>query len=354
MKRFVALVAVFLFLFSIVPAAHAEQYTTLYATRPVNIRYGPSTQYVIIGELKTGEAVQYLGQSGKWYLVNFNGLTGYVHGNYLVAAQPVIIGTQPVTTGSYAVAQTNVNVRTGPSTKYGKLGAIATGQSAVLLGQSGNWLKIQWGSQTGYVYKKYFVISTAPTYSGTPTYPANPTYPLYPVDTGTWGLPSGYIPGYNYGYNDYDPYNQNSEFFDKLERSGYFTTNRNIYLGKFTDNYGIPCIRVANGTNLAKVASDLKSIMKGYGTFNLYHSTMPVGVNLDYINYFLTQISTTYKGLTSWHKEQLKVVGWGYNAARDAVIVEIENLNADKIEIFKEAVSSWPYIQFENPYFYLP
>ncbi len=338
MKRFIALVAVFLFLFSIVPVAQAAQYTSLYATQPVNIRYGPSTKYVVIGELKIGQEVYYLGQSGNWYFINFNGLTGYVYSKYLTTAQlPPVSPTVPVAGSSYVIANTNVNVRTGPSTKYGKLGAIGIGQSAPLLGSSGNWLKIQWGSQTGYVYKKYFTISATPTSTGGIVYPTYPTTPSYPS-----------VPGY---YDD----GRNSAFFTKLDNSGYFALNTGIYVGRFTDSQGVPNIRVTNGTNLNKVAADLKALLKNFGTFRLLNSSLPMGVNAAYLSYNIAQINAIYQALPSWQKTSLPVTGIAYDAARDAVIVRINNLSADKIQLFKTWVSAWPYLQFESPsYYYVP
>lgn len=334
MKRIIALVAVFLFLFSIVPVARAtqSQYTSLYATEPVNIRYGPSTKYVIIGELKTGQEAYYLGQSGNWYLVNFNGLTGYVYSKYLTTAQLPSTDsgwyTAPGVVSSYVIAKTNVNVRTGPSTKYGKLGAIVIGQSAVLLGSSGNWLKIQWGSQTGFVYKKYFTISATPTYPTTPYYPSVPVY-----------------------FND----GLNIEFYTKLDNSGYFTANASIYLGRFTDSQGVPNIRVTNGTNLNRVAADLKALIKNHGTFRLVNSNLPSGVNATYLSYIIAQMNTTYQALSTAQKTQLPVVGMAYDPARDAVIVRINNLSTDKVQLFKTWVSAWPYLQFESPsYYYIP
>lgn len=343
MKRVVALAAVLVIVLSIAPIAHAEQYATLYATQPVNIRSGPSTNYAIIGELKTGNAVQYLDKSGNWYIINYNGLVGYVYGKYLAGLQAPV--TPPTGTVSYVVAQTNVNVRSGPSTKYGKLGAILYGQSAQLLGTSGNWYKIQWGSGSGYVYKKYFTVSstattnpTYPSYPGTPVYPSYPTYPGYPA-----------YPTYPY----YDT--QNSEFFTKLDNSGYFTANAGIYMGRFTDSQGIPNIRVANGTNLNKVAEDLKSLLKKPGTFRLAGSSLPVGVNLAYLNYYISQWSAIYQGLTASQKAQLPVVGMAYDAARDAVVVQISGVNSDKINLFKTWISSWAFLQFEGPsYYYMP
>jgi uncharacterized protein YraI len=43
-----------------------------------------------------------------------------------------------------------VNVRTGPGTSYTKITAIPYGYSVEIIGVSGNWYKIVYGSVTGY------------------------------------------------------------------------------------------------------------------------------------------------------------------------------------------------------------
>ncbi|MCE5235147.1 MAG: SH3 domain-containing protein [Clostridiaceae bacterium] len=370
MKRFVALVAVLLILFSIAPAAYAlQQNTTLYATQPVNMRYGPSTKYVIVGELATGDAVQYMGQSGSWYYISRNGIAAYVHSRYLSTVQPVVtapllpVGT--VTGSTYAIATANVNVRTGPSTKYGKLGAIGVGQSAPILGSSGNWLMVQWGGQTGYVYKKYFTISSTPAYTPPATNPAYPVYPVYPSypsspsgSSGSWSAPTyPTYPIYSYPVTSLPIYTfdtQNAAFFDKLDRTGYFNANQNIYLGRFTDSQGVPNIRIANGTDINKVAADLKKLLNDAGTFRLTPSTLPVGVNMSYLTYYVSQLNATYQGLSQTRKNAISLAGIGYDPARDAVIVQLNGLSSAKIDAFKTYVDAWVFLQFESPYYYIP
>lgn len=364
MKRFVALVAVLLILFSIAPAAYAlQQNTTLYATQPVNMRYGPSTKYTVVGELATGDAVLYMGQSGNWYYISRNGIAAYVHSKYLSTVNPV--GTVPSLPGvpvagaTYAVATANVNVRTGPSTKYGKLGAIAAGQSAPILGSSGKWLAIQWGGQTGYVYKKYFTISSTPTYLPPTTAPIYPVYPTYPTTPpGSWGDPTKpSYPSYSYPTVALPIYTfdtQNSAFFDKLDRTGYFTNNPNIYMGRFTDSQGVPNIRIANGADLNKVAKELKKLLGDAGMFRLTPSSLPVGVDISYLTYYVSQLNATYRGLTQARKNAISLAGIGYDPARDAVVVMLNGISAASVTSFKTYVDAWALLQFETPFYYMP
>ena len=48
-----------------------------------------------------------------------------------------------------------VNVRSGPSTGYAKIGTAAKGKQYKILGISGNWYKVQYGSKEGWIYNAY-------------------------------------------------------------------------------------------------------------------------------------------------------------------------------------------------------
>lgn len=127
------------------------------ATEPVNVRTGPdSAKYPVIGSLKKGETVQYLGDSGNWAMVLYKGDIGFVYSKYLTKATggsnptPVPIPTQ------YRYATTAVNVRTGPnSAKYPAMGYLNKGEMVQYLGASGSWSKVVFNGKVGYVYSKY-------------------------------------------------------------------------------------------------------------------------------------------------------------------------------------------------------
>lgn len=56
---------------------------TITVTARVNFRKGPSTNYSVMRKLYKGYKLTYLGKSGKWVKVKYNGTTGYVHNNYV-------------------------------------------------------------------------------------------------------------------------------------------------------------------------------------------------------------------------------------------------------------------------------
>ena len=62
-------------------------------------------------------------------------------------------------TNSYAddtrIITGRVNFRTGPGNEYSSMGKIEKGETVTYLGTSGGWIKIEYNSKTGYVYKDY-------------------------------------------------------------------------------------------------------------------------------------------------------------------------------------------------------
>lgn len=139
------------------------------ATEAVNVRTGPdSKKYAVIGSLKKGDTVQYLGDSGNWAMVLYKGDIGFVYSKYLTKATtsttPTPAPTPTPTPTQYRYATTAVNVRTGPgSNKYPAMGFLNKGEMVQYLGASGNWSKVLFNGKVGYVYSKYLTEKPAST-----------------------------------------------------------------------------------------------------------------------------------------------------------------------------------------------
>ena len=50
----------------------------------LNVRNKPSTEGAVIGQIPNGSTVTIQGRTGDWYVVNYNGLTGYAAVRYVV------------------------------------------------------------------------------------------------------------------------------------------------------------------------------------------------------------------------------------------------------------------------------
>ncbi len=147
--------------------------TTVYATTALNVRTGPSTSYPIVGVLQSGQSVTKIGTSGAWYQIYYGSTIAYAHGNYLETY--VTTTTPSVSTGdTVMVNYGSVNIRTGPSTDYTRIGVVSAGQTLTRTGIHGNWTQILYNGQTAYIYSAYV---TPMTSSLTPVFPDGSSTP---------------------------------------------------------------------------------------------------------------------------------------------------------------------------------
>lgn len=127
----------------------------------LNFRSGPSTSHSIIGSLQKGQQVEYISESGSWAKVKYNGVTGYVHGDYLTKSTSTGISTSQGTT-QYVNSTSGLNVRSGAGTTYSKLGTLEYKEKVTVLSTSNGWAKINYKGQAGYVSSSYLQ-STVPS-----------------------------------------------------------------------------------------------------------------------------------------------------------------------------------------------
>lgn len=86
-----------------------------------------------------------------WTKVDYEGKEGYIKTEFLQlaesAAETETIGT--------VTATTNINVRASASETADRLGVLSGGDSAELVGTEGDWSKIKYNGQIGYVKSEY-------------------------------------------------------------------------------------------------------------------------------------------------------------------------------------------------------
>ena len=114
----------------------------------VNFRSGPSTNYSSICKLNKGDKVEYIGVSGSWIKVKFEGKTGYVYGSYVGEYTSTSLSIKYVTASS-------LNVRKGASTSYSVIGTLSKGTKVEVISTSNGWSKIKYNGSVGYVSSKY-------------------------------------------------------------------------------------------------------------------------------------------------------------------------------------------------------
>lgn len=126
---------------------------TVYVTDDVNVRALGSIDAAILGGFVAGSGVTQTGYtSDGWIQVQYNESTGYVWGDYVSTAKPVI-----TTSGSGIMyASADVNIREGYSSDSTILGVLSRGGSIEISGTTDNgWVRVKYNGQTGYVFADY-------------------------------------------------------------------------------------------------------------------------------------------------------------------------------------------------------
>ena len=116
---------------------------TKYASSHVNVRKGPGTGYGVEFKAESGARMRLLGESGNWYLAEFeNGKTGYISKNYTRA------GAEMKTT-------VHLYLRSEANSASKVLSVLPKGTTVNAIGVSGNWTEVEANGNTGFVYSKY-------------------------------------------------------------------------------------------------------------------------------------------------------------------------------------------------------
>jgi uncharacterized protein YgiM (DUF1202 family) len=294
MKKIICVLLALTTLVGASSTAYAAKDKVMYATEPVYMRTGSGTKYKIVTELITGDALLWLGKSGSWSKVSFDGQSGYGYNKYL--------SKERITLNALITAKRNVIVHSGPGTNYKKLGRMEPLDTAHVISVSGKWLKITWNDQTAYVYKSYFYIQ-------------------------------------NVSFASLD--NSEVQAFEK-----YCDEHKDIYLGNFTGKTGDLTVRIINCADKRKAEADLRKAVPGYPYFKVVQSTLPTHVNKAYIDNILQEIGNHIRALTTLQREQCAIAWAAYNVAEDVIQVGIVKLTDEKIALFRQWISDSPYIEF--------
>ena len=178
MKRTISLLLAALMLFALMPAIafadEAQQSSAATETQEsredgksvtivnckyaVNIRKGPSSKTKRIGSAKNGQVFKLLGTeaNGKWYKIQYRENTaGYVFHDYVKVGSETPDPFPDGTTGTIVNCKTQVNVREKASSKSKLIGKAKKSETFKVLGRSGNWVRIEFESKEGFVYRSY-------------------------------------------------------------------------------------------------------------------------------------------------------------------------------------------------------
>ncbi len=168
----------------------------------LNMRSGPGTNYSKVGSIPASATLTITGSENGWYKTSYNGVTGYVSGDYVTVTESPAENTTPSTpttpetpsepknetpasstigTGKLDTDGSSLNMRSGPGTSYSKVGSIPAGTTLTITGKENGWYKTSYKGVTGYVSGQY-VIFTASTETPSETKPSAPEKPSTPAE----------------------------------------------------------------------------------------------------------------------------------------------------------------------------
>lgn len=138
----------------------------------LRLRAEASTSSSVLKQLSHGTQVDVLsGLVDGWYQVSYKGTTGYVSGEYLTVTEDSAAVPAPQTTAAPAaesvpdkvyikVTEGPLNIRSGPSTDYDRVGSLSTGRTAEVVEKLDGWYHIS----NGYVSADYVTEIDAAAY----------------------------------------------------------------------------------------------------------------------------------------------------------------------------------------------
>ena len=152
--------------------------TVVSVSTSLRVRQSPSTSSSVVGSLRGGQTFEIKGKSGSWYYINANGLTGYIHGDYVqVGENSSNNGGQSSgnngqssennsgmdtslagKTGKVVNVSTSLRIRQSPSTSSSVVGSLSAGQTFKINGKNGSWYNIDAQGTKGNVHGDYVKI----------------------------------------------------------------------------------------------------------------------------------------------------------------------------------------------------
>ena len=132
----------------------------------LRLRSEPSTDASTITYLSSGDVVEVLNKKGDWYLVTYDGYTGYVYAAYLstrtseAAADGFLEESMAGKTG--VITGDEVNFREGPSTDDAVLSRLYSGDEVTIVSITGGWCRVDQDGTVGYVNADYISVDGLP------------------------------------------------------------------------------------------------------------------------------------------------------------------------------------------------
>lgn len=166
----------------------------------MNVRQGPGTTYEIVGAATLGQEFPVTGKNadGDWWQIDFNGQAGWLFAPFVTAANTENVpvaggGEMAAPEGAQATVDSDLNVRAGPGTEYGRIGGANAGEQFQITGkdETGEWFRLDFDGQNGWVFALYVTATSAADVPVVAAEPAAPAAPAAPVQEDPPGNPTG-------------------------------------------------------------------------------------------------------------------------------------------------------------------
>lgn len=144
------------------PAAAAATGDTQISASTVNLRTGPGLSYSVSGSLKKGDKVTVTGQEGDWLKIQSGDMTGWV-------ASWLTSSISEKSSAKKAVSSVDrLNVRAQPDLSASVLAQMNAGDQAELIGETGDWIEVEFRNTRGFVSKQYITATNTNSENPTP------------------------------------------------------------------------------------------------------------------------------------------------------------------------------------------
>ncbi|TWT09046.1 SH3 domain-containing protein [Planomicrobium sp. CPCC 101079] len=143
-------------------SAVAETGGTEINASTVNVRTGPGLSYSVSGSLAKGDKVTVTGQEGDWLEVQAGDASGWI-ASWLTSSSSDNAAAQK------AVSSVDrLNVRAQPELSASVLTQMNAGDQAELIGETGDWVEVEFRNTRGFVSKQYITATKTSTENPAP------------------------------------------------------------------------------------------------------------------------------------------------------------------------------------------
>ena len=150
------------------------QVTGVSSNDTLNIRKEASANSTIVGKMSNNTQIQVVGKTSTgWYKINYNGVEGYVNGNYIKILGDYISTSTNIEsmskTGKVVKTTDFLNVRSQSNADSSILGKIYPGDTVSITGKDKKtgWYRIKFGEKEGFVSSYYIELIDSNTSTNT-------------------------------------------------------------------------------------------------------------------------------------------------------------------------------------------